>query len=155
MLAAKSTLIAHGVTGRELDRLAHQAGRQALVQTVEQLTGLTLDHYAEINLAGFYEITQAVGGVPVCLTGPTYDSYTGADFAAGPQTVSGATAWPSSGSATACHAATSTASSVSRLTCPAWPISCCPLTCAPTPARWPPCDKPVVAPMASSVPCVS
>jgi LCP family protein required for cell wall assembly len=92
MLAAKSTLIAHGLSGPELDRLAQQAGRQKLVQTVEQLTGLTLDHYAEVNLAGFYEITQAVGGVPVCLTGPTYDSYTGADFAAGPQTVSGATA---------------------------------------------------------------
>jgi LCP family protein required for cell wall assembly len=92
MVAAKSTLAAQGISGRELDRLAYQAGRQKLVQTVEQLTGVTLDHYAEINLAGFYEITQAVGGVPVCLTAPTRDSYTGADFAAGPQTVSGTAA---------------------------------------------------------------
>lgn len=92
MLAAKSTLIAQGLSGAGLDRLAQQAGRQKLVQTVEQLTGVTLDHYVEINLAGFYEITQAVGGVPVCLAAPTHDSYTGADFAAGPQTVSGAAA---------------------------------------------------------------
>jgi LCP family protein required for cell wall assembly len=92
MLSAKSTLAAQGISGRALDRLARQAGGRELVQTVEQLTGVTLDHYAEINLAGFYEITQAVGGVPVCLTAPVRDSYTGADFPAGPQTVSGAAA---------------------------------------------------------------
>lgn len=92
MLAAKSTLEEQGISGRELDRLARQAGGRELVQTVEQLTGVTLDHYAEINLAGFYEITQAVGGVPVCLTAPAHDSYTGANFPAGPQTVSGAAA---------------------------------------------------------------
>jgi LCP family protein required for cell wall assembly len=83
MLATKSTLIAHGLSGPELDRLAQQAGRQKLVQTAEQLTGVTLGHYAEINLAGFYEITQAVGGVLVCLAAPTHDSYIGANFAAG------------------------------------------------------------------------
>jgi LCP family protein required for cell wall assembly len=76
MLAAKSTLIAQGLSGAGLDRLAQQAGRQKL----------------EINLAGFYEIAQAVGGVPVCLTAPVHDSYSGADFPAGPQTVSGAAA---------------------------------------------------------------
>ncbi|MDQ4091881.1 MAG: LCP family protein [Actinomycetota bacterium] len=92
MLAAKSTLAAQGISGGELERLARQAGGQKLVQAVEQLTGVTLDHYAEVNLAGFYAITQAVGGVPVCLTAPVHDSYSGANFSAGPQTVSGAAA---------------------------------------------------------------
>jgi LCP family protein required for cell wall assembly len=92
LLAEKATLSAQHLSGPELDRLARQAGGRELVRTVEQLTGVTLDHYAEINLAGFYEITQAVGGVPVCLTAPVHDSYTGADFPAGPQTVSGAAA---------------------------------------------------------------
>ncbi|HZA18650.1 MAG TPA: LCP family protein [Pseudonocardiaceae bacterium] len=92
MLDAKPTLAAQGINGPELERLARQAGARKLVQTVEQLTGVTLDHYAEINLAGFYDITQAVGGVPVCLTAPVHDSYSGADFPAGPQTVSGAAA---------------------------------------------------------------
>jgi LCP family protein required for cell wall assembly len=92
VVKATSTLAAQGINGPQLDRLARQAGRRELIQTVEQLTGLTLDHYAEINLAGFYEITQAVGGVPICLTAPVHDSYTGADFPAGPQTVSGAAA---------------------------------------------------------------
>jgi LCP family protein required for cell wall assembly len=92
VVKATSTLAAQGINRPQLDRLARQAGRRELIQTVEQLTGLTVDHYAEINLAGFYEITQAVGGVPICLTAPVHDSYTGADFPAGPQTVSGAAA---------------------------------------------------------------
>jgi LCP family protein required for cell wall assembly len=92
LFAAKPALAAQYVSGPELDRLARQAGGRELVRTVEQLTGITIDHYAEINLAGFYEITQAVGGVPVCLAAPVHDSYTGADFPAGPQTVSGAAA---------------------------------------------------------------
>jgi LCP family protein required for cell wall assembly len=91
-LDAKPTLAARGINEPELERLARQAGARKLVHTVEQLTGVTLDHYAEINLAGFYDITQAVGGVPVCLTSPVHDSYSGANFPAGPQTVLGAAA---------------------------------------------------------------
>ena len=37
----------------------------------QNLTGVTIDHYAEINLVGFYEITKAVGGVDVCLNQAT------------------------------------------------------------------------------------
>jgi LCP family protein required for cell wall assembly len=92
MREAESALAAQGITGPQLRQLARQAGARELVQSVEQLTGATFDHYVEINLAGFYEITQAVGGVPVCLQAPVHDSYSGANFPAGPQTVSGAAA---------------------------------------------------------------
>ncbi|MCI2418213.1 LCP family protein [Saccharopolyspora sp. K220] len=79
-----------GVTDQaELERLGGDAGRKLLVRTVEQLTGVAIDHYAEVNLLGFARITEAVGGVPVCLLAPTRDSYSGADFRAGPQTISG------------------------------------------------------------------
>ncbi|WP_231384237.1 LCP family protein [Cellulomonas sp. URHD0024] len=37
-----------------------------LVQTVEGLTGLTVDHYAEIGMAGVEQIVTAVGGVHLC-----------------------------------------------------------------------------------------
>ena len=92
MRNAQSELAAQGVTGPQLGQLARQAGARELVQTVEHLTGVTLDHYVQINLAGFYEITQAVGGIPICLKTPVHDSYSGANFPAGPQTVSGAAA---------------------------------------------------------------
>jgi LCP family protein required for cell wall assembly len=87
--AARTRLAAQGVTGPALEQQAAQAARRTLVTTVEQLAGVSVDHYAEVNLAGFADITQAVGGVPVCLNAPVRDSYSGADFAAGPQTLQG------------------------------------------------------------------
>ena len=65
-------------------------GRKTLIQTVQNLTGVTIDHYAEINLYGFDLISQALGGVPVCLNHAVNDSeYSGAVFPAGEQTLSG------------------------------------------------------------------
>ncbi len=43
------------------------AGAQLLVRTIENLTGLTIDHYVSIDLLGFYRISNAIGGVRVCL----------------------------------------------------------------------------------------
>jgi anionic cell wall polymer biosynthesis LytR-Cps2A-Psr (LCP) family protein len=51
-----------------------------------------VDHYAEINLAGFVEMTEAVGGVPVCLKRPVREVRSGVDLPAGLQTVRGADA---------------------------------------------------------------
>ncbi|HEX5810949.1 MAG TPA: LCP family protein [Pseudonocardia sp.] len=89
---AKAALEAQGVTGPELDRRSRDAGRRALVATVEKFTQLPIDHYAEINLAGFVEMTEAIGGVPVCLKRPEHEVRSGVDLPAGPQTVSGADA---------------------------------------------------------------
>jgi LCP family protein required for cell wall assembly len=75
--------------GEQAQRRVDQAGRRSLITTVEQLTGVAVDHYAEVNLAGFAEVTRAVGGVPVCLNARVRDRRSGADFAAGPQTVQG------------------------------------------------------------------
>ena len=56
----------------------NEAGRAAEVATVEQLTGVHIDHFAELNLDGFYELAKVVGGVEVCLTHPVpYDPYSG------------------------------------------------------------------------------
>ncbi len=87
--AARARLAAEGAGGTALQRQVDQAGRRSLITTVEQLTGASVDHYAEVNLAGFAEVTQAVGGVPVCLNARVRDRRSGADFAAGPQTVEG------------------------------------------------------------------
>jgi LCP family protein required for cell wall assembly len=87
---AEESLAALRVTGPELDRRAREAGRQKLIGSVENLTGVTVDHFAEINLAGFVELTEALGGVPVCLNNPVRDSYSGVNLPAGRQSVSGA-----------------------------------------------------------------
>jgi LCP family protein required for cell wall assembly len=76
----------------KIERDSDAAGRQALVSSVQQLTGLTVDHYAEVSLYGFYLLSQAIGGVPVCLLNATSDPNSGANFRAGPQNVAGGNA---------------------------------------------------------------
>jgi LCP family protein required for cell wall assembly len=68
------------------------AGQQLLVQTISQLTGLQIDHFASVDLLGFYNLANVVGGVQVNLCKAVSDSYSGAKFPAGPQTISGADA---------------------------------------------------------------
>jgi LCP family protein required for cell wall assembly len=68
------------------------AGAQALIRTVSQLSGLEIDHYAEINLLGFINLSTIVGGVDVNICAAVDDSVTGAHFDAGPQTLSGSQA---------------------------------------------------------------
>ncbi|MHA6624747.1 LCP family protein [Pseudonocardia sichuanensis] len=87
---AQERLAAQGVrAGKGRDAEAAQEGRSALIGAVERLTGQTVDHYAEINLLGFHNLTRAIGGVDVCLREPVDDALSGARFPAGPQTISG------------------------------------------------------------------
>ncbi|QUQ63026.1 LCP family protein [Kutzneria sp. CA-103260] len=89
---AYSTLTKQGVTGADRENKAAEAGAKVSIATVQQFTGLTITHYAAVNLAGFYFISQAIGGVPVCLINPVKDSFSGANFQAGQQTVEGSAA---------------------------------------------------------------
>jgi LCP family protein required for cell wall assembly len=75
------------------DQQRSAAGAQLLVRTISQLTGLQIDHYAEVDLLGFFQLTNVVGGVEVNLCKAVNDSYySGAVFPAGVQTISGADA---------------------------------------------------------------
>ena len=80
-LAAKESQLRTQDPGMSANQIAFQgneAGRAATVATVEQLTGVHIDHFAEVNLDGFYELASVLGGVEVCLNQPVpYDSYSG------------------------------------------------------------------------------
>ncbi|BBZ62016.1 LCP family protein [Mycolicibacterium monacense] len=78
-----------GMDPAEAEPLAVEDGREALIKTVANLTGVTVDHYAEIGLLGFALITDALGGVDVCLKEPVYEPLSGADFPAGWQKLNG------------------------------------------------------------------
>ena len=56
------------------------AGAQPLIRTVSQFTGLQIDHFAAIDLLGFVNLSEIVGGVEVNLCAATSDSYSGANF---------------------------------------------------------------------------
>src|ERR1700737_5499568 len=76
------SLVESGVAPAEAEAQGTEAGREALIKTVADLTGVTVDHYAEIGLLGFALITDALGGVNVCLKEPVYEPLSGADFPA-------------------------------------------------------------------------
>jgi LCP family protein required for cell wall assembly len=42
-------------------------GQKLLIQTVENVTGLRVDHYVEIGFGGFATVIDSVGGVQMCL----------------------------------------------------------------------------------------
>ncbi len=69
----------------QLAFLGNEAGRRAAVATVEQLTGVRIDHFAEVNLDGFYELAKVFGGVEVCLNHAVRDPKSGANFHKGYQ----------------------------------------------------------------------
>jgi LCP family protein required for cell wall assembly len=41
-------------------------GAPLLIQTIEEMTELKIDHYIEINFAGFARIVDSIGGVEIC-----------------------------------------------------------------------------------------
>ena len=75
-----------------LEREGREAGRAATLRVVRGLTGVPIDYFAEVNLAGFYDVTKALGGVHVCLNAAVQDDYSGADFPAGLQQLDAAQA---------------------------------------------------------------
>lgn len=81
-----------GMTAAQAEVDSNNAGRTELQAIVQAFTGLRIDHYAEINLIGFYTLSNAIGGVPVCLNSAVNDPYSGAHFKAGPQQISGSAA---------------------------------------------------------------
>ncbi|MCV7191352.1 LCP family protein [Mycolicibacterium brumae] len=86
-------LVEQGVDDpRQVETRSREAARRATLKAVRELTGAPVDLFAEVNLAGFYDLAENLGGVQVCLNHAVYDEYSGADFPAGRQTLDGAQA---------------------------------------------------------------
>jgi LCP family protein required for cell wall assembly len=64
-------------------------GPPLLIQTVEQLTGVRVDHFGVIDWYGFRSLTDAVGGVPVTVPESSYDPEQHRHFTAGTHTMDG------------------------------------------------------------------
>jgi LCP family protein required for cell wall assembly len=75
-----STVAAHKA---KLNEAYAVGGATLLVSTIEQLTGLPVDHYLEVNFDGFRNIVGAVGGVSLCVTTSRSDSDSGDYLTAG------------------------------------------------------------------------
>ena len=64
-------------------------GPKLLAKTVQNVTGLRIDHYMEIGFGGFVHVVDAVGGVRMCLKTSLYDQASGARLKKGCQTLDG------------------------------------------------------------------
>ena len=65
------------------------AGARLAVETVSNLTGLTIDHFVQVDLLGFYRISNAIGGVPVNLCAPAKEANSGINLPAGVSVIKG------------------------------------------------------------------
>ena len=65
-------------------------GATALTVTVEELIGVPIDHFALVDLAGFQEAVDAVGGYEICLQRAVRDSKAHLELPAGCTLASGA-----------------------------------------------------------------
>ncbi|MFF7587201.1 LCP family protein [Kitasatospora purpeofusca] len=64
-------------------------GPACSIRTVEQLSGIRIDHYVIVDFAGFKRMVDAVDGVEVCVPQPIHDKDAKLDLAAGRQTLHG------------------------------------------------------------------
>ncbi len=64
-------------------------GAQLVAKTVEDLSGLEINHVLYVDLAGFQGIVEALGGVTMCIPAAMTDPLTGLDVQAGCQTLDG------------------------------------------------------------------
>lgn len=66
-----------------------KGGAPLLVETVERNTGLHIDNYMEIGFKGIRDITNAVGGVNMCVPADVTDENSGLNLLAGCQELDG------------------------------------------------------------------
>ena len=67
-------------------------GPELLAKTVQNTTGLYINHFMGIGFGGLVNVVDAVGGVNMCLPGPMVDPKAGLNLKAGCQTLDGAQA---------------------------------------------------------------
>ena len=67
-------------------------GPSLLIQTVQDVTGLRINHYMGIGFGGLVSVVNQVGGVNMCLPAALHDYDSGANLPAGCHTLDGAQA---------------------------------------------------------------
>lgn len=67
-------------------------GAKLLVETVENLSGMTVDHYVEVSMGGVQNLVEAVGGVTLCYDYDVDDANSTMKWTAGCHEVNGAEA---------------------------------------------------------------
>ena len=80
------------MSARPINEAYSYGGLSCVAATVSSLTGLDIPFAGMISFNGVIEMSNAIGGVPVCAATPIKDRYTGLDIPAGESVLSGADA---------------------------------------------------------------
>jgi LCP family protein required for cell wall assembly len=80
--------ISSGYYGR-FNEAYSRGGASCVVKTLEQETGIFIDHFMIVDFKGFINVVDAVGGVDVCLTNAVNDRKSKLNLPKGISTVSG------------------------------------------------------------------
>ncbi|WP_431947465.1 LCP family protein [Actinacidiphila sp. bgisy167] len=65
------------------------AGPACVVKTVERISGVRIDHYVEVDFAGFQDLVDSLGGVTITLDKTIHDTSSGLDLEAGTHRLDG------------------------------------------------------------------
>ena len=72
--AAARTARSHGAQFAQFNWAFEFGGAACTIRTVEQITGIRVDHHMVIDFSGFKDMVDAVDGVEVCLKEPIDDT---------------------------------------------------------------------------------
>ncbi len=81
--------VAHAAVHAKLNAAFSVGGAPLLVATVEQLTGLQIDHFVSVNFPGFQGMVNALGGIDVCIATSRHDTNSGDFLTAGQHHING------------------------------------------------------------------
>jgi LCP family protein required for cell wall assembly len=74
---------------QQINAVFSHGGASCLWKTVEQQTGIRIDHAIELNFTGFVKIINDIGGVNICVNKPVYDTVSGLRLKAGNHHIGG------------------------------------------------------------------
>lgn len=82
----------NALLAQPLNTAFERGGLACVVATISEVSGLEIEYAAQMSFESVVRMTDAVGGVPVCLTAPINDPLSDLDLPAGTSVISGETA---------------------------------------------------------------
>ena len=81
--------VSSAMSKQQINNAYFYGGLSCVVQTISDLSGLQIPFAAKVSFGGVINITDAIGGVDVCIANGINDPYTGIDWPAGMRTIEG------------------------------------------------------------------
>ncbi|MDF2989573.1 MAG: transcriptional regulator [Microbacterium sp.] len=73
----------------QINEIYSYGGLSCVMTAISDMSGQSVQFGAMVTFGGVIEVTNAIGGVEICLASPMRDEYTAIDWPAGPRTIQG------------------------------------------------------------------